>query len=90
MPLRLLQNLGTLRSIQHPGVEASPVVDLEARRFAVTPAQVSAADDLDRPNQHASGQSIDVDAELGGDPRLFFRIDPTLPGVDVDPLPEST
>ena len=45
------------------------------------------ADDLNGPDQDASGQTIYVDAELGGDPGFIFRFDPVSPGIDVNPFP---
>ncbi len=46
-----------------------------------------AAVDLNSPDQDASGQTIYVDAELGGDPGFIFRFDPVSPGIDVNPYP---
>ena len=46
------------------------------------------AEDLDGLDQDASGQTIDIDAELGGDPGFFFRFDFVSPGVDVNPFPD--
>jgi hypothetical protein len=69
-------------------VETSPVVYLETGCFAVAHLQGAAADDLDRSDQHASGQTIHVDVEPGGDPGYFLRFDPVLPGIDPDPFPE--
>ena len=87
-PVRRLRILTPLPSLQEPGIEASRLVDLEACCRAVALLQGTAADDLDGPDQDASGQNVHVDAELGSNPGFFVGFDPVAPGVDVNPFPD--
>jgi len=38
-------------------------------------------------SNNLTGQGVNVQAELSGEPSFFFRLDPLETGVDEDPLP---
>jgi hypothetical protein len=86
VPIGFDQDIGPSRILQEPGESACGHTDLEASDLAVLGYQRLAANDLDRANQNTSGQCINFNAELGGDPGLFVWLDALQSGVDVDTL----
>jgi hypothetical protein len=86
VPIRFDQDIGPPGILQEPGESARGLPDLEASDLTVLGCQRLAAHNLDRANQNTSGQCINFNAELGGDPGLFVRLDALQSGVDVDAL----